>query len=299
LSQACSISARRPYGLARVCRVLEVPRSTVYARRERAAQPRRAGRPGPKQGIVPDDVLLAEIRAVLESSLFHGEGYRKVWSRLRAKGVRVDRDRVRRVMGRAGLQAPQRPGSAHGPKAHDGTITTDKPDQMWGTDATQTITLEQGTATIFAAVDHCSAECIGIHAALKGDRFEALEPIRQGVKEHFGTYMEGVLAGLTLRHDHGSQFLSRHYQDEIRFLGAKSSPSFVREPEGNGVVERFWRTLKEQLLWVRTFRTIEELRLALLEFRDLYNRSWILQKHGYLTPSQVRAKLTGGREVAA
>ena len=44
---------------------------------------------------------------------------------------------------------------------------------------------------------------------------------------------------------------------------------------------------------------VEELRLALLEFRDLYNRSWILQKHGYLTPSQVRAKLTGGREVAA
>lgn len=111
--------------------------------------------------------------------------------------------------------------------------------------------------------------------------------------------LKPVLAGLTLRHDHGSQFLSRHYQAEIRFLGAKSSPSFVREPEGNGVVERSWRTLKEQLLWVKTFRTIEELRLALLEFRDFYNRYWILQKHGYLTPSQVRAKLAVGREVAA
>jgi hypothetical protein len=40
----------------------------------------------------------------------------------------------------------------------------------------------------------------------------------------------------------------------------------VREPEGNGVAERFIRTLKENLLRVRTFDTIEELRTALVEF---------------------------------
>ena len=46
----------------------------------------------------------------------------------------------------------------------------------------------------------------------------------------------------------------------------------MREPEGNGVAERFIRTLKEQLLWVQTFDTVEELRLALLEFKERYNR---------------------------
>jgi transposase InsO family protein len=285
--------------MARTCRVLEVPRSTIYARRERAVDARPQGRRGPKFGIVTDDALLNAIREVLAAPLFHGEGYRKVWARLRAKGVRIDKDRVRRVMARAGLLAPQRPGSAHGPKAHDGTITTDRPDEMWGTDATQTFTLEQGTATIFAVIDHCTAECIGIHATLNGNRFEALEPVRQGLQEHFGGYEVAIADGLTMRHDHGSQFMSKHYQKELTYLGAKSSPSFVREPEGNGVVERFWRTLKEQLLWIKTFRTVEELRLALHQFRDLYNRSWILQKHGYLTPSQVRAKLTSRQESAA
>ena len=53
----------------------------------------------------------------------------------------------------------------------------------------------------------------------------------------------------------------------------------------NGCIERFFRTLKENLLWVRDFETIEELRLALLEFRRLYNEHWILERHGYLTPS--------------
>jgi transposase InsO family protein len=299
LSQAVSVSARRPYGLARVCRVLEVPRSTVYARRVRAADPRPAQRPGPRVGVVPDEVLLLEVRAVLAACPFHGEGYRKVWARLRMRGIRTDKDRVRRLMGRAGLLVPQRGGAAHGPAAHDGVITTDRPDAMWGTDATQTLTIEQGTATIFAVVDHCTAECIGIHAALRGTRFEALEPMRQGVREHFGSYEAGAARGLSVRHDHGSQFLSRHYQGELAFLGAVSSPAFVREPEGNGCVERFWRTLKEQLLWVRTFRTVEELRVALQEFRALYNRTWILEKHGFLTPSQVRERLGPRRGEAA
>ena len=60
-------------------------------------------------------------------------------------------------------------------------------------------------------------------------------------------------------------------------------------PEGNGVAERFIRTLKENLLWVRTFDTIEELRTALLEFARSYNETWLVARHGYRTPAQVRA----------
>jgi putative transposase len=69
----------------------------------------------------------------------------------------------------------------------------------------------------------------------------------------------------------------------------ESSPAYVREPEGNGVAERFIRTLKEQLPWIRYFATIEELRLALLEFKEKYNRQWLLERHQYRTPAQVRA----------
>ncbi len=54
--------------------------------------------------------------------------------------------------------------------------------------------------------------------------------------------------------------MSHHFQTEIAFLGIESSPAFIRAPEGNGCAERFIRTLKENLLWVQTFETIEELR---------------------------------------
>ena len=87
--------------------------------------------------------------------------------------------------------------------------------------------------------------------------------IRQGIRERFGGIGDGVARGLRLRHDHGSNYWADDFQQEVAFFGIESSPSFVREPEGNGVAERFIRTLKENLLWVRSFATIEDLRLAL------------------------------------
>ncbi len=97
--------------------------------------------------------------------------------------------------------------------------------------------------------------------------------------------------GLAIRHDHGSQFMSDYYQDELRFLGIESSPAFVREPEGNGCVEHFIRVLKEQLLWTRWFETIEDLRLALLAFKERHNREWLVERHGHRTPAEIRAAI--------
>ena len=62
----------------------------------------------------------------------------------------------------------------------------------------------------------------------------------------------------------------------------------MRAPEGNGYCEWFIRILKENLLWVRSFATVEELRWALLEFKNLYNHHWILEGYGYRTPAQAR-----------
>ena len=145
---------------------------------------------------------------------------------------------------------------------------------------------------MFVAVDHCSVDCVGIHAAKSGNRFEALEPIRQGVAERFAGLEADVAVGLKVRHDHGPAYLSDDFQREIAYLGMTSSPSFVRAPEGNGYCEWFIRILKENLLWVRSFATVEELRWALLEFKNLYNHHWILEGYGYRTPAPGKAGKT-------
>lgn len=288
MSRARSASTEKPYGMRRICSAWEVSRSTLYWRRNYVQPAQPARRPGP-EGPCSDETMVEHIRTVLRESPFHGEGHRKVWARLRVlKNIRTSKRRTLRLMRQHGLLAPHRVGRAHGPKAHDGTITTELPDQMWGTDMSSTVTVQEGQTNVFIAVDHCTFECIGIHASKKGNRFEALEPVRQGVREQFGGFAEAIAQGLRLRHDHGSQYLSNHFQQEVRFMGIESSPAYVREPEGNGCAERFIRLLKENLLWVRTFETVEELRVALLEFKETYNEQWLLEKHGYKSPRQVR-----------
>jgi putative transposase len=241
VSQAISLATSRRYGLARVARVWQLSRATVYRHRAApASAPTSPARRGPV-GACSDAELVERIRAQILASRLHGEGYRKIWARLRHAGVRTAARRVRRLMRQHGLLAPHRVGRPE-QRAHDGTITTTAVDVMWGTDMTETVTLKEGRARVFVAVDHCWGECVGSHAARSGNRFEALEPVRQGVLRHFGSIARNLAEGLSLRHDHGSNTMSRDFQDEIAFLGVESSPSFVRQPEGNGVAERFIRT---------------------------------------------------------
>ena len=296
MSRVISPVTGKPYGLAAVCRVWQLARSGVY-RYLSAAPPMAVQRRGPL-GAMSDEALATAIRGVLATSPFHGEGHRKVWARLRHAGTRTSLRRVLRLMRQNHLLAPTRAGSPRGPRNHDGTIIADTVDAMWGTDLTTTITGE-GQAAVFVAVDHCSAECVGIHAHPQATRFQALEPIRQGVRQRFGGFAKAIARGLAVRHDHGSQYMSHHFQKELAFLGIESSPAFVRAPEGNGCAERFIRTLKENLLWVRTFQTIEELRQALLAFRETYNTTWLIERHGFLTPAQFRDKQLQTAAIAA
>jgi putative transposase len=287
MSRTVSPVSGKPYGLAVVCRVWRLARSGIY--RHQAPQPASPPQRRGPVGAMSDQALIAAIRAVLAASPFHGEGHRKVWARLRHGGIRTSRRRVLRLMRMHDLLAPTRVGTPRGPRNHDGTIIPGTVDTMWGTDLTTTFTGE-GPAAVFVAVDHCSGECVGIHAHARATRFEALEPVRQGVRQRFGGFAQGVARGLAVRHDHGSQYMSDHFQKEIAFLGIESSPAFVRAPEGNGCAERFIRTLKENLLWVRTCETIEELRQALLAFRDSYNTTWLIERHGFITPEAFRNK---------
>jgi hypothetical protein len=159
---------------------------------------------------------------------------------------------------------------------------------------TTVATTDESRVCDFVAVDHRTGGCVGIHASKSGNRFEASEPIRQGVRDHFGGFDRDIAAELAMRHDHGSAYMSKAFQAELTFQEMTSSPAFVREPEGNGVAERFTRTLMENLTWIRPFATVAELLLALREFQRRYNDQWILQRHGYQAPSQMRRERVEG-----
>jgi transposase InsO family protein len=286
MSATISLATGKRYGVQRVCAVWDVSRSTFYTRKANLGCLLPAKR-GPKT-LLSDEELLDLILDDLATSPFKGEGHRKVWGRLHfVKGHKVGRKRVLRLMRGNHLLSPYRVPQGM-PCLHEGKIITCAPNVMWGTDGTRIFTLEDGWCWLFTAVEHWNSECVGWHVTKNGDRFAALQPISMGLMKHYGSVQADAARGLTLRMDNGSQYLSEHFQNQIKFWGIAPSFAFVREPETNGVVERFNRTLKEQVIYGRTFRTIEEVRAAMATFVEQYNQLWQVEKMGFRSPSQAR-----------
>jgi len=159
---------------------------------------------------------------------------------------------------------------------------------MWGTDGAKVFTVDEDWVWVFTAVEHWNAECVGWHVCKYGTRYAALEPISQGVASVFGSVGRDAARGLSLRMDHGTQYLSDHFLNQLRYWGMTPSFAFVEQPQTNGVAERFNRTLKDQAIHGRVFRNVEEVRAAVGAFIDRYNRECRVEKSRFLSPLEIR-----------
>jgi transposase InsO family protein len=289
MAKAISPTAGQPYGIQRVCRLWDVPRSSFYAAQVKSVVPAAPpARRGPKPAIA-DDALLAAIKRDLHTSPWTGEGHRKVWARLRVRdAIRVSRKRLLRVMREHALLSPHRT-RRRPDDAHQRQIITPAPNIMWAIDATQITTVQDGKVWLFGVAEHWNAELLGWHVTKRGTRFEATQALAMAVRQQFGHLSAGAARGLALRHDHGSNFMADHFQKQARFWGIAPSYAFVGEPETNGVIERLFRTLKEQIIHGRVFQTIDEVREAVRDFATRYNAEWLVEKNGFRSPLDARA----------
>jgi putative transposase len=289
MSTQTSGGTGRRYPLTMVCAVYRVPRTTVYAQTTVTV----GIAPGKRWPHTPgtDVDLVLAIRTVLADTPFHGEGHRKVRVRVRALGWRVGKNRILRLMRAHRLLAPQRTGHPHGDPAHAGTITTERPNVMWGTDATRFYTEREGWCWFFGAIDHASDDIVGWHVAKLGDRWAALEPIHQGVRMAFGGFEKDIARGLAIRSDWGPQYVADAFRAALGWLGITHSPSYVGEPQCNGVIERFMRTLKEQCIWLHRFATLDEARTIIGAFLERYNHQWLIERLDHRTPAVARREM--------
>ena len=203
----------------------------------------------------------------------------------RDHGLGVGKNRVLRLMRIAGLLAPQRAKRRRRPRLHDGVVITDAPNVRWGTDATMAWTRNDGWVWVFALLDHHTDEAWA-HVAKVGNRFAALQPLYDVVIDRFGGLGPNLARGIKLRHDWGSQYRAHHFQGSLSWLGIEDDAAFVGEPQGNGVAERFMRTLKEQCLWSKLFEDVDDLRQGVGAFIELYNEQWLIERLGHRTPRE-------------
>lgn len=292
-----SESQNRPYPMCMILKIAGLSSAAWYRRKVDKADKKR---PGPKP-MVSDQDLLVETKREINDSIFTGEGYLKIHKRLRVRGVISAKERVNRVMRENQLLSPTRPKLNIAKNQHKGRIITELLNRMWGTDGKKFFTLNEGWCWLFSVIDHCNDEIIAWHTAKIGNRFAAMEPVKMAVKKTFGSLERGICkdTGLFLRSDHGSQYDSGDFQRELKFLNLSYSPAFVRSPQCNGIIERFHRTLNEQVFDLWLFDSLEQAQCVIAEFMNNYNHVWILHRLDLKTPVEYRKFLETKKDDAA
>jgi transposase InsO family protein len=263
------------YPVALLCRHLGVSRSGYYAWAQRPESERDKS----------DRALSVEVLAVHQESRSR-YGSPRVHAELRARGQRVARKRVARLMRQQGLRArPRRrfvrtTDSAHSqpvaPNTLDRKFEPQQPHSTWVGDITYVWTAE-GWLYLAVLLDLFSRKVVGWAMSERIDRELVLCALNMALLGH---------PAPALHHsDRGSQYASEDYRRLLEQRGIACSMSRKGNCWDNAVAESFFSTLKQELVYLSTFKTRQEAKLALFEYIEVfYNRKRRHSSLGYLSP---------------
>jgi putative transposase len=216
-------------------------------------------------------------------------GYRRVqWWLDDVGGLRVNRKRVLRVMREHGLLIRSRRFRVSRRKDWS-TVEAAHPNLVWQSDMTKlwagpTV----GWAYLVSVLDCCTREIVGWDLSLRCRSQDALAALHQAVLQVFSFDPHGKGLTLTLTTDNGTQFTSTRYLDTLRQLGITHRRTAYNHPEGNGRIERFHRSLKEEEVWLHEYQSFAEARDSIARWIHQYNHQRPHQALNYRTPAATR-----------
>lgn len=231
--------------------------------------------------------LLMKIRAIKAEHPFWG--YRRVTAWLRHReGIFINHKAVRKIMKDKGLLASQtvhkakRKSDKRKPRAH-------RPKEIWGIDMTKFMIPSLGWAYLIVVLDWYTKKIVGWEVSLRGRTAEWRSALDKALQAEFP---EGVRdSGLKLVSDNGSQPTSRAFMKETAVLGIEQIFTSYDNPKGNADTERVMRTIKEELIWLNEFRSLEEAKERIEDWiRNYYNGLYVHSSLGYLSPEEYELK---------
>lgn len=260
----------------KACGILRVPRQL------------RRGH-GPKKTRPLDELLVARVKELIHAHPTFG--YRRVWAMLRFRqGVRVNRKAVYRVLKQKRWFVHQRIWTPR-PRVQGRISVAARSNERWATDITHVPCGRDGWGHLAVVIDCHDREVIGYEFALRGRAKEAERAIEEACISRFGTLRpEGPTP--VLRSDNGLVFQSRRFRAACRDYRLRQEFITPYTPEQNGLVERFFRSLKEECAWQYNFTSFGEARFHLAQCIDWYNTGRPHQSLGYRSPREYRKEVS-------
>lgn len=203
----------------------------------------------------------------------------------------VNVKKVHRLVKKLGLQVKERVTTPR-PRVQKSVSKTKKSNERWATDITHIYCGKDGWGHLAAVIDCGDREIAGFEFALRGRAQEVERALESACLSRFGTLRPSGETP-TLRSDNGMVFTSRRFREACKFYRLEQEFITPYTPEQNGLIERFFRSLKEECVWQHNFASFEEARKAIREWIAWYNAERPHQALGYLSPAAFREKQAG------
>lgn len=252
----------------RCCELLGVNRSTLYYK---------------EKPVEIDDIeLLNSIRDIWERHPFYG--YRRITRELRAKGIKINRKRVARLMVGGGICAIHPgPNTSRRNKLHaihpyllrDLEIT--RPNQVWQVDITY-LRIQGGFMYLVALIDVYSRYVVSWSLSNTLDTTFCMDALKSGLTDAQPEIINS---------DQGCQFTSDDWINYLREWRIKISMTGKGRCNDNIYIERFWRSFKREEFYLNEYASVKEIRKAIGAYIDFYNQRRWHQSLGYKTPASV------------
>ena len=246
-----------------------------------------AGRSLSAPGEPEDAALVARLRELAKAHPTFG--YRRLWALLRfGDKLTINVKKVHRLVKKLGLQVKERVTTPRPrPRVQQSVSKVEASNVRWATDITHVYCGKDGWGHLAAVIDCGDREIAGFEFALRGRAQEVERALESACLSRFGTLRPGGDAP-TLRSDNGLVFTSRRFREACKFYRLEQEFITPYTPEQNGLIERFFRSLKEECVWQHNFQSFEEARKAIRDWIAWYNQERPHQALGYKSPAAFR-----------
>lgn len=222
--------------------------------------------------------IVAKIKEITEEYSFYG--YRKVYAILKYKlGMSVHRNKVYRIMKEENLLMPA---TRCNKKFFKGVpfslnVEAKKSNRLWGIDMTYIWCGRDAWCYFHGVIDHHDKALLGYNFSRSCKAIGGVMALAEAASKR-------PVDSLEMRSDNGCHYGAKVFRDEIRRLGIRHTRTMVNTPKGNAVIERFFKSLKQECVWQHRFASYEEAKTMIDEYVKFYNEERPHQTLNYAAP---------------